>query len=466
MAVSSTSCAFIIENPSTFPTSNLLQSNNPPHDNDITNLRATMHKHLLHLKSLTARIKDVQSPDDTQKFTDEAHAVLVRVYECVVILSPVRRVPPEILCQIFMASILSQDFRTRWNLVHVCRKWRTVALSLPALWSCVIIHSRSTAHKIEAQLAWSDEAPLDVVLSNIWDDSTAHLLNLITDQSLRWRTARLGTVSQMFKRLESIHNRIPMLQELRILCLDLNSLPRLCDIFAQAPKLHTAFVEINYLPWNDPSDAMLPLPFHQLRGYSQFIDIQSHLSALRAAAPILNKSIFQASFDFLSLIPTSSIILSHPPFRNLSLAPVDQSASFASSNAGGGLDKFIIWLATEKGAVPDLEILTIAEDDPNYLYQLLAPSPVDLDIFVGMLKARCKNGKMISGTVGSFNHAFSLEWLKTFKSLRDEGLNFRCVGAEEQSDVTVRKVFAGWCPEDLYIHEAFMTDPTAQTVYY
>jgi hypothetical protein len=84
------------------------------------------------------------------------------------VLQSSRHVPPEILSQIFMATLRTQDalpeVRPRWLMTLVCRKWRSVALSLPALLSYSIVHPPSLAPKIEAQLVRSKQAPLDLVM--------------------------------------------------------------------------------------------------------------------------------------------------------------------------------------------------------------------------------------------------------------------------------------------------------------
>ncbi|KAJ7260930.1 hypothetical protein B0H12DRAFT_962754, partial [Mycena haematopus] len=67
------------------------------------------------------------------------------------ILSPIRRVPPEIVAEIFLyfapSIIHPSDFlpdirRTHpthvwlpWKLGHICYQWRTTALSLRPLWA-------------------------------------------------------------------------------------------------------------------------------------------------------------------------------------------------------------------------------------------------------------------------------------------------------------------------------------------
>jgi len=235
MTVSCTTCN-VQHHPSSFAA--FPQHNDPLHGDDARQWRDIILEHLDHINHLDGKIKSAPLPADIQKFIKDRGAVMVRVVQCIGLFSRVRRLPPEILGQIFMFTVHSQDFRSRWNLVRVCRKWCTVALSLPALWSNIIVHPRSTAHQLEAQLVWSSEAPLDVVLTDIWDDSKAHLLNLIADQAFRWRTVKLGTVLRMLECLERSKGRIPMLKELRIICFVSESPPRMRYLRARAELGH------------------------------------------------------------------------------------------------------------------------------------------------------------------------------------------------------------------------------------
>ncbi|KAJ7607852.1 hypothetical protein FB45DRAFT_702388, partial [Roridomyces roridus] len=57
------------------------------------------------------------------------------------ILSSIRRIPPEILAEIFKAAGTSRSrfilANTLWVLTHVCSRWRAIATSTPSLWSSI-----------------------------------------------------------------------------------------------------------------------------------------------------------------------------------------------------------------------------------------------------------------------------------------------------------------------------------------
>lgn len=59
------------------------------------------------------------------------------------VISPVRRLPPEILCQIFLDAISSESQKPHKNLAplslcQVCESWRWAALGLPKLWTHLV----------------------------------------------------------------------------------------------------------------------------------------------------------------------------------------------------------------------------------------------------------------------------------------------------------------------------------------
>ncbi|KAJ7605589.1 hypothetical protein FB45DRAFT_1144050 [Roridomyces roridus] len=70
------------------------------------------------------------------------------------ILSPIRRIPPEILAEIFKAAGTSRSrfifANTPWVLTHVCSRWRAIAISAASLWS--FIHLDYESHEYHPAL--------------------------------------------------------------------------------------------------------------------------------------------------------------------------------------------------------------------------------------------------------------------------------------------------------------------------
>ncbi|KAJ6595143.1 hypothetical protein DFH09DRAFT_906412, partial [Mycena vulgaris] len=124
------------------------------------------------------------------------------------ILSPVRRVPPELLCEIFV--LLSPHTRRigaeqikqpPWYLGQICRLWRDAALSYPFLWTGIEMCFPDglwsqpgeiyPPSMIETQLLHSAQAPLDITFDFDFDPE-ADLLHSLCLHSDRWRTLYLS----------------------------------------------------------------------------------------------------------------------------------------------------------------------------------------------------------------------------------------------------------------------------------
>ncbi|KAJ7198223.1 hypothetical protein B0H12DRAFT_960132, partial [Mycena haematopus] len=58
------------------------------------------------------------------------------------ILSPLQRMPPEILGEIFLWTIPALPNRSYspWFLTHISHRWRQIAVSTSSLWSRVVVH--------------------------------------------------------------------------------------------------------------------------------------------------------------------------------------------------------------------------------------------------------------------------------------------------------------------------------------
>ncbi|KAJ7163182.1 hypothetical protein C8R46DRAFT_1221968 [Mycena filopes] len=94
---------------------------------------------------------------------NEEHALRAEIRMCRTVISPIRRLPPEIIQEIFLFFTPSLDLSTSphdrewspfpkvqipWYLGHICRSWREIALSLGVLWSVFDATSIIHPHKL------------------------------------------------------------------------------------------------------------------------------------------------------------------------------------------------------------------------------------------------------------------------------------------------------------------------------
>lgn len=105
-----------------------------------------------HAKQLDQEISRIQSNLDgllAQRKSNESRMTRFRVA-----LSPQKRVPPEILSEIFLlclsgapVSLFPQLHSAPWVFGRVCSRWRAVSLNEPRLWSCLGVDNYRAAHQ-------------------------------------------------------------------------------------------------------------------------------------------------------------------------------------------------------------------------------------------------------------------------------------------------------------------------------
>ncbi|PBK65353.1 hypothetical protein ARMSODRAFT_857174, partial [Armillaria solidipes] len=117
-----------------------LRTNAPPTPFERKGLETTLSKapdRIAELDSLihaTTSLLDYLIKDRNQAIANQADANKI--------LSPSRRLPPEVLTRIFVWCWTLHGRRSPpldpravpWSLTHVCKKWREVAIATPKLW--------------------------------------------------------------------------------------------------------------------------------------------------------------------------------------------------------------------------------------------------------------------------------------------------------------------------------------------
>ncbi|KAI5897242.1 uncharacterized protein SCHCODRAFT_02570852 [Schizophyllum commune H4-8] len=128
------------------------------------------------------------------------------------ILSPVRRLPNEILAEIFLFYVVHDSprfprIRPDFTFSRVCHRWRAVALGTTALWTSISLWPSEPAEAHDTlvrELELAGDRPLDVRFVHQWPcaenadkptKSWEHLQTL----SYRWRTLRLELNSSYFR---------------------------------------------------------------------------------------------------------------------------------------------------------------------------------------------------------------------------------------------------------------------------
>ncbi|KAK0190768.1 hypothetical protein F5146DRAFT_567697 [Armillaria mellea] len=211
------------------------------------------------------------------------------------LLSPVRRLPPEVLSLIFLETIVFPIKRTpsasesewwdielaesaMWSVEQVCRQWRRVSVSFPELWSYINItitddnfredgyaYVRCLAH----QFSRSRLCPLSLSITDISNQSSFDklpppLVTLLLSVASRVRELHLLLSAAIFSTVPAVRLALPSLTTLSLLSTDAEEISRYSNLnlFDSAPNLH----DVEAMNIRDPV-ASFALPWHQITRY-------------------------------------------------------------------------------------------------------------------------------------------------------------------------------------------------------
>ncbi|KAJ7112107.1 hypothetical protein C8R44DRAFT_985125 [Mycena epipterygia] len=284
--------------------SHLLISNDPL-DAQIPFIQQIITLTQLRVDALNARIDALTSSAIMDQLLLECDKAAELVVQCSGVLSPIRRVPPELICEIFSwTSPCTRNIGKNtvahppWHLGHICRSWRDTALVYPPLWNSInILHSTRYPHEnsfplsmIETQLIRSANAPL--LLDFDWrgqSDNTPLLTSLVLHCE-RWTSIRFSKhPSNLFHLLRPVQGRLPQLQSLELVdtvtympTVEESDLP---DIFSSAPNLRE--VCLTGPGFNEYSPD-LTIPWTQITRYRGAYDsIGDQLDILESASNLI-----------------------------------------------------------------------------------------------------------------------------------------------------------------------------------
>ncbi|KAJ7472775.1 hypothetical protein FB451DRAFT_1089698 [Mycena latifolia] len=139
-------------------------------------------------------------------------------------VSTLRRLPSEILSEIFMHCSSKQDGCKPRIFAAVCSRWRDVSLATPRLWCHVYLREQMIAPQslhslLSLQLERSGQAPLSVMFSDSYDKTSTIILKLLLTVSDRWQSLDLELTYQQHEclRIHSSASHFPILKRLAIL---------------------------------------------------------------------------------------------------------------------------------------------------------------------------------------------------------------------------------------------------------
>jgi hypothetical protein len=233
----------------------------------------------------------------------ERDGIAERVQQYTAVLSPIRRVPPELICEVFAWTLpftgrVAGDAVNQppWYLGHISRPWRDIALAYPTLWNSITLpdsrldphQSTPTLASVETQLLRSANASLavDFTWSNAFD--VTPFLDMLLKHSNRWASIRLfcdpDSRILLFDLLQPIKGRLSRLNKLEFISDPGDTFDVSSDVFSIAPSLREAlFAEPSFNRYSSP----LLLPWRQITRYRGIFKVQQQLEALRVAPNLI-----------------------------------------------------------------------------------------------------------------------------------------------------------------------------------
>ncbi|KAJ7646498.1 hypothetical protein FB45DRAFT_1051184 [Roridomyces roridus] len=184
------------------------------------------------------------------------------------ILSPIRRLPNELLAEIFTAAVkdafrgsdrldcLSPWSQPPWTLARVCRRWAAIVLGTPSMWSRIFLNldaigaGPGAVALTELLHQRSGGLPLSITMNERYNSETRGVLDVVFTHCERWQHWELlvSRGSPLLLDIPTAHaGRLPNLTTLKIYAefgpddAEFESLAGFRNIFAIAPRLTAVY---------------------------------------------------------------------------------------------------------------------------------------------------------------------------------------------------------------------------------
>ncbi|KAJ7673908.1 hypothetical protein DFH06DRAFT_1319025 [Mycena polygramma] len=291
----------------------LLRSNGLPLDSEIPSIPGVITEGQAEIVHWDARINALEAQIQSWRTTlahlvERREEVAEHVRRHQSVISPVRRVPRELICEILVMAVPSSslgevrgvslgrppDPKTSWYLGLVSRSWRDCALSCPALWTTITISSSSAPSNgylvmIEEQLRRSATAALELYWPNPPTEVDPRLLSLVLPSCTRWRTLHLhdwalGLEDPVLDWLKPVRDH---LNQLNLLTIVTSRHLRIPDVFMTAPNLHRVVLIEERFSSGSPAPSSIEIPWGKITHYRGTYSLARHTELLQVAPNVL-----------------------------------------------------------------------------------------------------------------------------------------------------------------------------------
>ncbi|SJL03227.1 uncharacterized protein ARMOST_06575 [Armillaria ostoyae] len=170
---------------------------------------------------------------------------------CISLLSPVHRLPRDILVEIFRWAAHrpknSLDVtKGVWPLGQVCGWWWDIVLTSPILWSVVILKPPYIRHSVDiltCHFRRSAEFPLWIAVKIGDSANDRRIFDMVIQKSGLWKMTDMSAPSKDLAKLSSVSGNIPLLEELYVSTEDSDIVYFGTDALSTAPLLRRADLE-------------------------------------------------------------------------------------------------------------------------------------------------------------------------------------------------------------------------------
>ncbi|KAK7031599.1 ABC protein [Favolaschia claudopus] len=292
------------------------------------------------------------------KFEEERASLIDHRQRNQAILSPLRRLPPELLGDIFSwtFSPLAESWGrhesmadTPWVLSHVCRRWRDICLSTPSLWACILIDYTASSPRIptlplvNTRLQRAQRLKIHFYAS----DKSEHLpqvemLQLLLEHSSRWEELSLRLSPSIVPLLTTHSIPFPSLKRLWLewdSAVTWAAMPPL-NCFQAAPCLADCSII------NDEGFVPMVLPLHQFTRCELTRPWDEHGDLLQLGVNLVELRIFEGE-----LWRAHDVIIQLPLLQRLSVSRLETLAHFKTPS----LDGLSVYIFEQD--VPEVDLL-------------------------------------------------------------------------------------------------------------
>ncbi|KAF7356326.1 F-box domain-containing protein [Mycena venus] len=329
----------------------LFNSNEPPDGSELPFIHSVVSKTDGPLALLDDEISNLR--EKLQELEAARASLLSYRTRNSAILSPLRRMPPEVLREIFswtlpspMGTPSSGRFdmaQSPWVLARISSRWAAIALSTPSLWSRIVIdypNAKVSSHYslalVEAQLRRSQKLKIHFYGNRRADSPPQiQMFQLLSQHSARWEELSIGLTPETWPLLNALRDRLPSLARLWIQwgCPEDQIGVQSIDCFDTASSL----VDVGI--FNEHRFVSTLLPANQLTRYELDCPWEQHKAILKQSQNLLEARI-EVGFDegpwsdadeTIGLLQLRRLYVSAPWVLQYLWAPALEGLAFAES---------------------------------------------------------------------------------------------------------------------------------------